>query len=137
MQKAISIALLTCLLIAGCGQKPELTDNQIVEKIWQGYVEDPNNARSGFSWLEVNGQLLKKGTVSSSAITDSAKGRLPAYMACYDFVSVMGTLSEEPNNVCIYYVDNPQHNSHSLIWRGKGYTGQLEAKMRADGFTDS
>lgn len=137
IQKTIPLAFLTCVFIIGCSQKPALTDNQIVEKVWQGYVENPDNARSGFSWLEVNGQLLKKGTVSPSAINSSAKERLPAYMACYDFVSVMGALGEEPGNICIYYVDNLPGNSHSVMSRGKGYTGQLESKMRADGFTEN
>ena len=68
-------------------------------------------------------------------MNSSAEGRLPAYLACYDFVTVMGGMGDMKSDLCIYYVENPSRGTHGVMWRGKKYAAQLESKMNSDGFT--
>ena len=110
------------------------SESSIIDRIWQAYTTYPDNVVKGISRIEVKGHLIKKGTVLPSALSSSTEGRLPAYLACYDFVTVMNGMGDMKTNLCIYYIENPSRNTHGILWRGKEYANQLESKMNNDGF---
>ena len=125
--------LLACTIIAislsGCSN----SDNALNE-IWNAYTNHPGNAGQGVRWIDVKGEMIKLGTVSPSAVNSSAKVRLPAYLACYDYVSVMSGMGDIQGDMCIYYIDNPTRGTYGIMWRGKKYISQLESSMESDGF---
>jgi hypothetical protein len=108
------------------------TDDKALNDIWNAYTNYPGNAGQGTKWINVKGKIIKQGTVPPSAVNSSAKGRLPAYLACYDYVSVMSGLGDIEGNMCIYYINNPTRGTYAVMWRGKKYMSQLESSMAGD-----
>lgn len=47
---------------------------------------------------------------------------------------VMSSLGDIESDMCIFYIDNPTRGTHSIIWKGKQYLGQLERSMTEYGF---
>lgn len=110
-------------------------DNKTKNQIWKAYATHPGNSGQGVKWINVKGEIIRQGTVPPSAVNSSAKGRLPAYLACYDFVSVMSGIGDIEGNLCLYYIDNPSRGTHAIMWRGKKYMSDIESSMASDGFT--
>lgn len=107
----------------------------MLKKIWSGYTNYPGNRGRDVSWMNVRGKIIKQGTVPSSALNTSVTGRLPAYLACYDYVSVMSGVGDINQDMCIYYIDNPTRGTYSIMWRGKKYIDQIKSTMASDGFS--
>jgi hypothetical protein len=117
------------------------SDEELVQEIWATYEALPGNRDSRgelhFKSVQVRGQLLRKGTVLPQAMNSSVSERLPAYMACYDYIQVMTSSfggADSKTNLCIYMIKNPVTETSSLMWRGKDYLGELESSMAEDGF---
>ena len=109
----------------------------IVDKIWLGWTLQPGGYASiGYREVDVVGELIKKGTVSPAVVGSSANGRLPAYLACYDYVVIMRGLGDEKTNTCVFYIDNPSRETHSMMHRGRQYIGDLENIMAKYGFSE-
>lgn len=126
--RKLSVIILIAIALSGCSSDPR-------DKIWSAYTNYPGNAGQGVRWAEVKGKIIKQGTVPPSAMNSSAKERLPAYLACYDYVSVTAGLGDIKGNMCIYYIENPTRGTDAIMWRGKEYMSQLESSMASDGFT--
>ena len=108
--------------------------NDPLDDIWNAYTNYPGNSSAGTRWTDVKGKLIKQGTVPPSAVNSSAKKRLPAYLACYDYVMILPGLGDQESNLCVYYIDNQERGTYSIMWRGKQYISQLESEMASDGF---
>lgn len=122
---------LLMLLLAGCN-----TENEKLDQVWKGYTGYPGNTIPTLDRKEVKGQMLKEGTVPSSALATSVEGRLPAYLACYDFVMVIEGVDGKAD-MCVYYIDNPTRDTYAVMWRGRKYLADLEQKMAGDGFSEN
>jgi hypothetical protein len=120
-------------LLGGCSQKP--SPEQLVDSIWQGFTSYPGNTTPDISFTNVKGKLIKSGSVPPSALNTSADKRLPAHLACYDYVMVIAGVGDTKADMCVYYIDNPTKGSYAVNWKGKEYQGWLESKMQSDGFT--
>ena len=131
--KKLLICTLSVIALAGCTKQD--SDSELLNKIWKDFNKFPGNDVKGESYLDVKGEILKKGFVPPSALATSAKDPLPAYLACYDFIKVYDGLGDTKSNICIYYVSNPTRDTYSLMWRGRQYMYQLESAMVNDGFT--
>jgi hypothetical protein len=114
-------------------KRPE--DDKALDEIWNAYTNHPGNAGQGTSWINVKGRMIKQGTVPPSAVRSSVKGRLPAYLACYDYVSVQSGLGDFEEDLCIYYIDNPTRGTYAIMWRGPEYIDRLKSRMASDGFS--
>jgi|APEBP8051072433_1049376.scaffolds.fasta_scaffold02064_2 hypothetical protein len=138
MKRLFAFAFIAFVL-SGCGNEgsSSKSSSSAVDDIWNAYTNYPGNAGQGIRWINVQGKILKQGTVPPSAVNSSAEGRLPAYLACYDYVSVMSGMGDSKGDMCIYYIDNPTRGTHAIMWRGKEYMGQLESSMTTDGFTSN
>lgn len=110
-------------------------NDKALNDIWNAYTNYPGNAVRGTKRINVKGKIIKQGTVPPSAVNSSAKGRLPAYIACYDYVSVISGIGDFEGDMCIYYINNPTRGTHAVMWRGKEYMSQLESSMASDGYT--
>lgn len=117
------------------------SDEELVQEIWATYEDLPGNRDSRgelhFKNVQVHGQLVKKGTVLPQAMNSSVSERLPAYMACYDYIQVMTSSfggADSKTNLCIYMIRNPVTETSSLMWRGRDYLRDLESSMAEDGF---
>jgi hypothetical protein len=110
-------------------------NNETIKQIWKAYTTHPGNSGQGVKWVNVKGEMIRQGTVPPSAVNSSAKGRLPAYLACYDYVSVMSGFGDIESDMCLYYIDNPSRGTYAIMWRGKKYMSDLESSMASDGFT--
>ena len=118
------------------------SDEELTQEIWAAYKNLPGNQDSGQSELhfreaQVHGQLVRKGTVLPKAMNSSVDERLPAYLACYDFIHIMTSNyggADSKANLCIYLIKNPVTETNGLMWRGKDNLYELESKMSADGF---
>jgi hypothetical protein len=74
-------------------------DNQILQQIWSAYHNIPGNR--GADDRNEKGRIVKRGTVPPSAMNSSVEGRLPAYVACYDFLMVT-SFGDSKSHLCIY-----------------------------------
>jgi hypothetical protein len=118
------------------------SDEELTQEIWAAYKNLPGNQDSGLSELhfkdaQVHGQQVRKGTVLPKAMNSSVTERLPAYLACYDFIHVMTSNyggADSKANLCIYLIKNPVTETNGLMWRGKDNLYELESKMSGDGF---
>lgn len=111
----------------------EALGSSALDRVWRAYTTHPGNAGRA-KWINVRGRMIQTGSVPPSAVNSSASGRLPAYLACYDFVWVLPGLGDTEADMCLYYIDNPSRGTYALIWRGKEYMRQLESEMSSDGF---
>jgi len=147
---ALIFSCLAGSLLFGCGQgtksesavpaKSESAvlaeaESAILGKIWRAFTNHPGNVGSGIRSIEVKGNLVEKGSVPPSAMNSSAEGRLPAYLACFDYVMVVPGAGDMKTDLCIYYIENPSRGNHSVMWRGKMYVDQLKSRMDNHGFT--
>lgn len=137
MKKLVVFAVIA-IALSGCDNDSHDFSGKIgisvVDKIWDAYIRHPGNADQGIRWVNVTGKMIKQGTVSPSAVNSSAQGRLPAYLACYDYVLVISGVGDTDADLCIYYIDNPTRGTSSIMWRGKKYMDQLGAHMVSDSF---
>lgn len=106
----------------------------ILAKIWSKFTSNPRNTNANSRQINVRGTLIKEGTVPAAALNSSAPGRLPSYLACYQYVQVFTGLGDQETELCIYYTDNPSRGTHAIGWRGPEYIRELEAQMVADEF---
>jgi zinc-ribbon domain len=104
---------------------------QLLDKIWHAFVDRPGNSGR---WLNVQGEIVKTGTVSPKAMATSFEGRLPAYLACYDYVMVVDGLGDTKSDMCIYLIVNDARGTQAVMWRGKKYMSELESAMRDGDF---
>jgi len=144
MKKFMALIFIAFAL-SGCGKEgtgqPASTESNpahdLLKDIWNAYTNLPDNAGQGVRWINVEGKMIKQGTVPPSAVNSSADGRLPAYLACYDYVAVWSGLGDSKADMCIYYIDNPTRGTYSIMARGKQYIDQLYSRMADDGFTQN
>jgi hypothetical protein len=122
--------------IAASQPQPATTDQEILDQIWRGFENDGNKTPD-IHYLDIKGRILKRGTVPPSVINSSAKGRLPAYLACYDYVQVLDGAGDLEANICVYYVGNPTRGTNGVMFRGGQHFNQLEEQMSSDGFTSN
>jgi len=111
-------------------------EKAIIDKIWANYMKASGANGSGEEYLKLQGHLLKKGSVPPAALNSSAEGRLPAYLACYDYIFVLPGLGDSKQNMCVFYMSNPTRGTMGVQWRGKQYLGNLEQIMAAHGFVE-
>ncbi len=117
-------------------EKQRRADNTILKTIWIAWHNIPGNAADD---RNEKGRIIKRGTVPSSAMITSVEGRLPAYLACYDYIDVLsiaGMTGDFKANICIYYINNPTMGRSAMQSRGKKYIEKLEEFMRDDGFVE-
>lgn len=137
MKNLLACAVIT-IALSGCGNEGSGSSaSDPLDEIWNAYTTHPGNAGQGTKWINVKGKMIKQGTVPPSAVNSSAKGRLPAYLACYDYVSVMSGLGDSEGSMCIYYINNPTRGTYAIMWRGPQYMSQLESNMASDGFSSN
>jgi len=111
------------------------SQERLVEEIWRGYQKAPGNRGTGIKEINVRGRLIETGTVPASAMATSAIGRLPAYLACYDYVMVISGMGDTEANMCVFYIDNPSRGTYSVAWRGRQHLEQLRGIMRSSEFS--
>ena len=114
-----------------------INKEQLLTKIWDGYENAPGNKVSDVRDINPVGEIVKVGTVPPSARNSSADSALPAYLACYDYVTVISGAGDLKTDICVYYVENPSRGNYSVLWRGKKYIDQLESSMASDGFVSN
>jgi hypothetical protein len=135
-QSFIIVIIAITFGISACsksGSGAAKSDDQILKQIWRDYHSIPGN--QGADDRNEKGRIVKRGTVPPSAMNSSVQGRLPAYLACYDFLMVT-SFGDSNADMCIYYISNPSIGRSSMQWRGKEYISQLEQFMRNDGFVE-
>ena len=107
-------------------------NSSLISDIWSAY--ERKNAVHGVSFINVKGDIVEEGTVPSSALNTIPNGPLPAYVACYDYVSITQGMGDIESDMCIYYIKNPTRGTGSFMWRGKKYISQIHKSMKSDGF---
>lgn len=113
------------------------SDEDLLEQIWAAYRNLPGNRGSDMKDVNVHGDLVKRGTVLPRAMNSSVTERLPAYLACYDFIMVFtGNMGggDLKSNMCLYYIQNPTVGTEAVMWRGKDNAYELDSQMAKDGF---
>ena len=135
--KKLMVIVFIAFALSGCGKedKGQAATNDLLNHIWNVYVNYPDNVVEGVRYINPVGEMIKQGTVPPSAVASSADGRLPAYLACYDHVIVMSGLGDSKTDVCVYYINNPTRGTYAIMMRGKKYIDRIEAAMASDGFT--
>lgn len=108
-----------------------------LDKVWSAYTNYPGNVDPDTSYVDVKGKMIERGTVPPSAVNSSAKERLPAYLACYDYVLVISGAGDVETDLCIYFIDNPSRGTYAVMWRGKNLMATLKSKMVDDGFVSN
>lgn len=129
--KGLVATAFIALTVSSCGTD---TTEDDLSRVWSAYINTPGNVEPGQRWAEVKGTMVKEGTVLPSALITSVEGRLPAYLACYDYVSIMIGVGDTKGHLCIYLVENPTRGTAGIMWRGKDFMNDLEAEMKRDGF---
>lgn len=112
-------------------KQTETSDDQLLKQIWNAYHNIPGNKDADDR--NEKGRIVKRGTVPPSAVNSSVDGKLPAYVACYDFIMVT-SFGDSKAHLCIYYINNPSIGRSSMQWRGNVH--DLEEFMRNDGFVE-
>jgi hypothetical protein len=128
----VVIGFCLSLLLAGCSSPEEeqrRADNKLLNQIWDDYHNLSGNR--GLDDRNPKGSIVKRGTVPPSAMNSSIEGRLPAHVACYDFLSVM-QWGDTKSHICIYHISNPSIGRSQMQWRGN--VDDLEKIMQNDGF---
>lgn len=108
----------------------------VVDQIWNDYQRTggAGSTNSGFKDIFVSGELVKIGTINPSAINSSAPTRLPAALACFNYVTADPWGGDSKAEMCVYHVTNTVTGDKLVQWRGPSMVGQLEAEMASDGF---
>ena len=141
MNRQFIFTIMASVIISGCG-KSDIGSNpkdEIIDTIWSTWSNSPNGGySSSIKYVNVKGILVKKGTVLPSAMDSSVDGRLPAYLACYDFIQVTNLPGlgggDDKSNMCIYYISNPTTGMVQFMHRGKKYMSTIEQSMAQDDF---
>jgi hypothetical protein len=107
---------------------------RLLERIWNAYVNMPGNAGQGERELNVTPTSFESGSVSPKAMNTSVQSRLPAYLACYDFISVLDGLGDSKATLCIYFIANDAIGTHAVMWRGKDNLYEIRTTMAEDDF---
>ena len=112
------------------------SEKSILDEIWANYMKSSGANDSGEGYLELQGHLLKKGSVPPSALNSSVEGRLPSYLACYDYIFVLPGLGDSKQSMCVFYISNPKRGTVGVKWKGRQYLGDLEQMMISNGFVE-
>lgn len=137
MKAIVSIVILSffsSIAIADKSYVP-IEKDPLLNTIWKGFVRlyDENSSNKYYS---VSGKVFKKGTVLPKAMRSVVNGRLPAYIACYDFVEYNSFVgAENKSNICVYFLQNPERGVFTAMWRGK--ISDFSHSMSQDGFVEN
>lgn len=129
----VSLSLFSSVAIADKNYRSIKLDPLLAD-IWDGFVRlyDENGSNKYYS---VRGKIFKKGTVLPKAMRSVVKGRLPAYIACYDFVEYNSFVgAESQSNICVYFLRNPERGVFTATWREK--ISDFSPSMSEDGFVE-
>jgi len=133
MHRALITAITAALLCAltACFDASATT---LEEEIWNAYINTPGNQST--EYYELDGKVIKKGTVPASAVGSISKQRLPAYMAHFNYIenfNIGGFHKETDMSMYMYYVKHEERGKEYISWGSKE---KITEQMRSDGFKD-
>lgn len=118
MRKAL-LLVVAVIVLQGCSSKEE----EALEVMWSRWA-GKTERELGIKYVKLDGEIVDKGTIEGG--TYDIKGRVPAYVGCFNFKSADGSPRPYPDErVCIFYPDVGDKAPINVI---------RESLYRADGF---